>query len=61
MSEKRIECYKCGKFLGIIRDGLLHKDLYYICGKCVRPVRQKSVMPDFMKEVFGGFDGNKTY
>ena len=53
--DKRIECYKCGKFLGIIRDGLLHKDLYYICGNCIKSVREKkNEMPDFMQGIFGG-------
>ena len=56
MSEKRIECYKCGKFLGIIRDGLLHKDMYCICGNCATPRQQsKNDVPDFLKDIFGGF------
>lgn len=55
--DKRIECYKCGKFLGIIRDGWLHKDLYYVCKECIIKPREqaKNDMPEFMKDIFGGF------
>jgi ssDNA-binding Zn-finger/Zn-ribbon topoisomerase 1 len=32
---KKIQCYKCGKHLGEITKGKLHKDLFYICRDCI--------------------------
>lgn len=33
---KTIHCYKCQTYLGDIRDAKLKKDMYHVCGKCVR-------------------------
>jgi hypothetical protein len=52
--DKQIECYKCGCYLGIIRDALLYTDMYFICGTCARPKRKEEYdMPDFFKDIFG--------
>lgn len=34
MSERVIECYLCGSYQGVIRDGKLHKKLRFVCGDC---------------------------
>jgi protein-arginine kinase activator protein McsA len=58
MPDKDIHCYKCSKYLGVIRDAKLHKDMYYICGSCARPKSKRSEeyneVPDFLKDIFGG-------
>jgi DNA-directed RNA polymerase subunit RPC12/RpoP len=60
MPDKRIECYKCGKELGIIRDALLYNDMYYVCGRCIRPQKESPAMPDFFNDFFGGTLGKAS-
>lgn len=48
-----IQCYKCGKNLGEIRDATLRKNIYHICCDCAATKKQpKHDMPDFFKEIF---------
>jgi len=34
MSDRSIYCTGCKRYLGIIRDAKLHKDIKYLCGVC---------------------------
>lgn len=47
-----IRCYKCGLYLGEIRDATLRKNIWHICEGCARP--KKVDLPQEFKDLFGG-------
>jgi len=52
----KIQCYKCGKTLGEIRDATLRKHIYHVCYYCAandeKPKKPSYEMPDFLREIF---------
>lgn len=48
---RKIYCYKCGKYLGEIRDATLLKGIRFDCGACGKP---KYDMPPGFEKLFGG-------
>jgi len=56
---KKISCTYCGKFLGIIRDAKLRKNIYHMCKECrmvSKPNRTKPMdLPEGFDKIFGGF------
>ena len=61
---RELHCYKCGGYLGEVRDATLKKDMYHVCGKCVRiehaarSARQQYDGNDFLESIFN-FGRNK--
>jgi len=55
---KTLLCCECGRHLGEISNGKLHKDIYYICKNCLIKIKQPQdkhndvEMPDFFKDIF---------
>ena len=55
---KIFKCCKCGKPLGELIKGKVHKDINYICTPCLYKTRDKQVkqpvndMPDFFEDIF---------
>jgi len=48
-----IQCYKCGKNLGEIRDATLRKNIYHICYECAAKNNKPDYdVPDFFKGLF---------
>lgn len=50
---KKIFCNKCNKYLGVIRDGKLHKDIVYLCKKCNEPNETNTFFDKFFRELGG--------
>jgi len=52
----KIQCYKCGKNLGEIRDATLRKHIYHVCYHCAandeKPKKPSYDIPDFLKGIF---------
>ena len=49
-----IRCYKCGLYLGEIRDATLRKNIWHICEGCARPKKKDCDLPKEFKDLFGG-------
>jgi hypothetical protein len=54
---RQIHCYKCGGFLGEIRDAKLKKDMYHVCGKCVRTERTNNMAKNYENPAENFFKG----
>lgn len=57
---KKLYCVGCGKYLGIIRDAKLRKNITHLCESCDRifqllKASKKSDYSDIFKDIFGGF------
>lgn len=59
---RKVHCYKCGKYLGEIRDATLRKNIYHICEFCasveVKP-KQKAATPNVFDSIFGDIFGGR--
>lgn len=66
---RHIDCFRCGSYLGIIRDARLRKDAQHACGGCVTALKAadlamktKPKMPpneDFVEGFFGDLFGKR--
>lgn len=41
MSDRKIYCCKCNRYVGVIRDASLMVGLQYICSNCTDPVHDE--------------------
>ena len=63
MTDIQCRCNICDKYLGVIRDGKLHKKIVYLCSDCLAILNLKkpkskpsnSSMPSGFEKVFGKF------
>ncbi|MFH1978876.1 MAG: hypothetical protein ABII97_00600 [Patescibacteria group bacterium] len=56
MAERKIHCCECSKFVGIIRDASLRKEIKYVCKECRnRWISLKSFVDlQKVRDLFGG-------
>ena len=55
----KIYCKGCGKYLGVIRDATLHKEIVYLCPNCdtkriASDLANKTKTKDPLKDLFKG-------